>query len=305
MKPRGQDYLLLHFIVLLWGFTSLLGFMLKPLTPMEVVFWRTLLAAACMWGLFYKRYQASPLIGRRLQAVAFNGFLIGIHWFLFFLAARVGNVSSCLAGIATGSVWSALLEPYFEKRKVQWEDLVSAVVVLIGLLIIFAGQADKAMGVIVGIASALFSSLFGIFNRRFVQTGSDVFAVSTVALTGAFGSTILLLPFAVWFGFQPTWVPQIPVGIDWLWLGLLAGVCTVFALTVSVSLGKRFTAFASSLAINMEPVYGIILARIILGQAEFMTHAFYLGTALILLAVLGHPVLSRRKGMPVAEVTGV
>jgi drug/metabolite transporter (DMT)-like permease len=304
MKPTGQHYLLLHFIVLLWGFTSLLGTMLEPLTAMEVVFWRTLFAAAAMWLLFGKRYKATPLVGQRFWMVMLGGAVIGIHWFLFFLAARVGNVSSCLAGIATGSVWTALLEPVFERRRVRKEDLASALLVMIGLLIIFAGQADKTLGVVVGIASALFSALFGIFNRHFVQTGSDFMAVSTVGLTGAFATIALLMPVAVWAGFQPTYLPQLPEGIDWLWLAILVGACTVFALTVSVGLGRRFSAFSSSLAINMEPVYGIILARILIGQAEFMTTAFYIGTALILLAVLGHPLLMRRKGAAIAEVTG-
>ena len=294
--PRPQDYALLHFIVLLWGFTALLGMALAPLTPNEVVFWRTLAAAGAMWGLFGRRIASQPIAKRRLWAILGTGSLIAVHWWLFFLAARVGNVSSCLAGIATGSVWTALLEPVFDRRRIRWADLASALVVCLGLLIIFAGQADKAWGVAIGIASALFSSLFGLCNRRFVQTGSDVFAISTLGLSGAFGTTAFMLPLSAWVGFQPTLLPALPQGQAWLWLFLLSGVCTVFALTASVALLRRFSAFSTSLAINMEPVYGIIAARLLLGQTEAMTTAFYLGTAVILLAVLGHPwLLARQK----------
>lgn len=303
-KPTLRDYLLMHFIVLLWGFTSLLGAFLQPLSATEVVFWRTLLAAGLMWVLFGKRYRRYPLQGRRLWAVLAGGAIIGVHWFLFFLAARVGNVSSCLAGIATGSVWTALLEPLYERKPFRRADIVSAIVVMVGLLVVFAGQADKVWGVVVGIASALFSALYGILNRRFVQTGSDVYAISTVGLTGAFLTTLLLLPLSVVVGVQPNLIPTLPNATQWLWIGLLSGVCTVFALTASVGLLRRFSAFSSSLAINMEPVYGIILAWVLLGKAEQMTTAFYLGTALILLAVLGHPLAQSRSREAGVEVTG-
>lgn len=303
-KPTLRDYLLMHFIVLLWGFTSLLGAFLQPLSATEVVFWRTLLAAVLMWALFGARYRKYPLQGSRLWAVLAGGGIIGVHWFLFFLAARVGNVSSCLAGIATGSVWTALLEPLYERKPFRKADILSAIVVMVGLLVVFAGQADKVWGVVVGIASALFSALYGIINRRFVQTGSDVYAISTVGLTGAFLTTVLLLPLSVAVGVQENVMPTLPDATHWLWIGLLSGVCTVFALTASVGLLKRFSAFSSSLAINMEPVYGIILARVLLGQAEQMTTAFYVGTALILLAVLGHPLAQSRSREAGLEVTG-
>jgi drug/metabolite transporter (DMT)-like permease len=172
------------------------------------------------------------------------------------------------------------------------------------LLCILAGQADKAAGVAIGIASAFFTALFGILNRRFVQQGKDVRSVATVGIFGSFCFSALMLPVAVWLGLQPTYMPALPVGEGWGWLFLLSGVCTVFALTVSVSLGKRFSAFASSLAINLEPVYGIILARLILGQSEYMTPYFYLGTGLILLAVLGHTLASQRKGQATPELIG-
>lgn len=293
--PRLQDYGLLHFIVLLWGFTALLGMALAPLTPNEVVFWRTLAAALAMWILFGRRISRQPIGAPRLWAMLGTGTLIAIHWWLFFLAARVGNVSSCLAGIATGSVWTALLEPVVDRRRIRWADLATAVVVCLGLLVIFAGQADKAWGVAIGIASALFSSLFGLCNRYFVQSGSDVFAISTVGLSGAFVTTAFMLPLSAWAGFQSTVWPALPQGSAWLWLFLLSGVCTVFALTASVALLRRFSAFSTSLAINMEPVYGILAARLLLGQAEAMTPAFYIGTAVILLAVLGHPLLLARQ----------
>ncbi len=293
--PRLQDYGLLHFIVLLWGFTALLGMALAPLTPNEVVFWRTLAAALAMWALFGRRISRQPMGTPRLWAILGTGTLIAIHWWLFFLAARVGNVSSCLAGIATGSVWTALLEPVVDRRRIRWADLATAVVVCLGLLVIFAGQADKAWGVAIGIASALFSSLFGLCNRYFVRSGSDVFAISTVGLSGAFVTTAFMLPLSAWAGFQPTVWPALPQGSAWLWLFLLSGVCTVFALTASVALLRRFSAFSTSLAINMEPVYGILAARLLLGQTEAMTPAFYLGTAVILLAVLGHPLLLARQ----------
>lgn len=282
----------MHFIVLLWGFTSILGKLIS-LSSVEVVVWRTGLAVAAMWLLFGSRVRKATLPPGLAGKCILMGSLITMHWFTFFLAARVGNVSSCLAGIATGSVWTALLEPAFERRRVNRADLLTAVVVLLGLLVIFYEQADAAVGVGIGIFSASFASVFSILNRHFVRQ-SDTYSVSVFGLTGAFLFSLLLLPAGLLLGITPTLLPALPVGYDWLWLFLLSGVCTVFAYTVSIELLKRFSAFAATLAVNMEPVYGIILAWLIFKQAEAMSTGFYVGTALILLAVVGHSILSGR-----------
>ncbi|WP_255157666.1 EamA family transporter [Siphonobacter sp. BAB-5385] len=82
-------------------------------------------------------------------------------------------------------------------------------------------------------------------------------------------------------------------GWDWLWVVVLAGVCTVYAYAAFVRLFQTFTAFVMNLTVNLEPIYGILLAFFIFGDAEKMTTGFYAGASLILGAVLLYPVLSR------------
>ncbi len=293
-EPRIQDFLLLHFIVFLWGFTAILGKLIS-IGPLEIVFWRTLIAAGILWVLFGMKTVRELRRGLNIWPVLGTGAFIAVHWYLFFLAARVGNVSSCLAGLATGSVWTALLEPMLARRRVPMIDLISALIVMGGLLIIFLGQADAIQGVLIGIASALFSSLFSIMNRRFMVAKHNPYAISVLGLSGAF------LTSAIFFVINNLTLSEfsihtsVPHRRDWIWLGMLAGACTVFAFTTSVKLLKRFTAFASTLAINMEPVYGILLAVLFFGQRETMQPEFYMGTFLILIAVLGHPIAQRNK----------
>jgi len=286
-KATVADFLLMHFIVVLWGFTAILG-ALCNIGPLDLVWWRTGMAVLAMWLLFWRRLDWARASRKLKLSLLCNGALIATHWYLFFLAARVGNVSSCLAGLATGSLWTALLEPMVDKRRIAMPELLSGAVVLVGLGIIFYEQADAAVGVLLGVASALFAALFSVFNKGFVRV-SNPFLVSAMGLSGAFLSSTVLMIGSFAFGLRANSLPSLPVGYDWLWIAILALVCTVFAFTATVNLLKRFSAFTANLAVNMEPIYGILLAYAFFGKAEAMTPGFYIGTSIIILAVLGHP----------------
>jgi drug/metabolite transporter (DMT)-like permease len=304
LPPRPKDFFLLHFIVLLWGFTAILG-KLTSLIPADIVLWRTGFAAIGLWLLYAGKLKPNtkhqststqsfePITPKIAYQILATGSFVAIHWFLFFLAARVGNVSSCLAGIATGSVWAALLEPAFERRRPGLLELGSALAVLVGLLLIYATQASAIAGVAIGVCSAMFAALFSIANRHFVTKARVHYGViSAFSLSGAFIVSCLLRAIGGslgWFTGGP--LPQIPQGYDWLWLNILAWLCTVFAFSRSVALLQRFSAFSATLAVNMEPVYGILLAYLIFGESEAMSTGFYLGTSVVLLAVIGHPLV--------------
>lgn len=294
-KATPSDYFQLHFIVLIWGFTAILGKFLEPLSSPAVVLYRTLLAAGGLALVLYVRKQnlaVSPSDRWRLLA---TGGLIALHWILFFAAARLANVSVCLAGMATSSLWASLLEPLLLRRRVRPIEVILGAVVMAGLYLIFRFEFDKVAGLAVAVTSAMLSSLFTIINSRFTQK-YDALVIAFYEMNGAFlGCLGFVGLFTATEGQVSTaaLVPQ--TGAQWLWLALLSFVCTVYAYTVGIRLLRKFSPYLAILTVNLEPVYGIILAVLIFGSAERMTPGFYVGTLVILAAVLSYPFLDRRQ----------
>lgn len=287
-----KEHLHLHLLVLIWGFTSILGVFIT-IPSVELVFYRTLLACLMLGAiLFYKKIPMNLPRAELLQLIGTGG-LIAIHWILFFAAARVSNVSTCLAGIATSSLWTSLLEPLITRRKFSWFEMVTGVVVMSGLYVIFYYEFDKALGLVMGIFSALFATLFSIMNGKFTKKHQHQ-VITFYEMMGALISIILFLPaYMYWFSTNGE-LQLAPTTTDWLCIFLLAGVCTVYAYAAAVDLMKKFSAFAMNLTINLEPVYGIVLAFLIFGEKEQMTPGFYIGTMIILTSVLSYPAIDRK-----------
>ncbi|TGE17586.1 DMT family transporter [Hymenobacter elongatus] len=286
-----KDYLRLHFIVLLWGFTAILGKLIS-VPPVELVFWRTLLATAGLGLLLALRKQAwrVPLAdAARLMGV---GALVAVHWITFFLAARLSSVSVCLAGLATLALWTSLLEPLLLWRRVRAYEVGLGLLTMVGLYLVSQAELDQLLGLGVAIVSAGLSALFSVLNVKLVKQHSPL-RLTFYEMAGACLSIVLFFPvyaryYTAGVGLQLALQP-----LDWLWLLLLAGVCTVYAFSSSVELMKRLSAFVINLTVNLEPVYGIILAVLIFGATEKMSTGFYLGTLVILFSVLIHPVLDQ------------
>jgi len=289
MQPTTKDYLMLHFIVLIWGFTAILGVLIS-IPAVEIVFYRTLLASMCIGLIFFVRKTNIRLPPKQLIKILTTGFIISIHWILFFWAARVATVSVALAGFATCSLWTAFLEPLANKTRLKWYEILLGLVVISGLYVIFRFEFGYWVGLTMAVTSAFLGALFTVINAKLIKRHSP-FILTFYEMIGACLFTVLFFP--IYSRYLTTdGLNLVLSGYDWLWLFLLAGVCTVYAFSVSVELMKRLTAFAVNLTVNLEPVYGIILAVIIFGEQEKMTGGFYLGTLIILLAVCIYPVIS-------------
>jgi drug/metabolite transporter (DMT)-like permease len=290
-----KDYLMLHFIVLIWGFTAILGLLIS-IASLEIVFYRTLIATVILGLIFFWRKTSIRLPRKELGKIIGTGFIICLHWLLFFWAARVSTASVCLAGMATTSLWTAFLEPIANKRKVKAFEIFLGLLVIVGLYVIFRFELDYWLGLVMAIGSAFLSAVFTVINGRFAKRHNP-YILTFYEMFGACVFAAMLLPVYGYF-FAPEGLQLIPSAMDWFWLFLLGGVCTVYAFSVSVELMRRITAFAVNLTINLEPVYGIILAVLIFGEKEQMTGGFYLGTLIILVSVLIYPVYNyylRRK----------
>ena len=301
-NPSLTDYLQLHFIVLIWGFTAILGKLLMPLDASAIVLFRTLLAVLGMGAVLMARRQNLRVAPNDYWRLLATGGLIGLHWVLFFLAARLANVSVCLAGMATSSLWASVLEPLVLRRRTRPIEVVLGLVVMAGLYLIFRFEFDKVVGLAVAVISAMLSSLFTIINSRFTQR-YDALVISFYEMAGASVGA-----FCLWMLVRTANIAEgspvaqyVPDSLgQWGWLLILSLVCTVYAYTVGVGLLRKFSPYMAILTVNLEPVYGILLAVLIFGDSEHMTAGFYMGTVVILLAVLAYPMLNHRFNRAVA-----
>ncbi len=259
MPASSKDFLHLHFLVLIWGFTAILG-VLITIPAVEIVLFRTLMASAALGLLLYVRKMSFRLGSKEILKMLSTGLLMSAHWILFFAAARISTVSVTLAGLATCSLWTSFIEPMLTHRKIKWFEV-----------------ALGSMGMIGG--------KFAVRHNHYMITFYE--------MIGAFLGTVLFLPLYVRY-LAPEGVLQLsPTALDWLYLSLLALVCTVYAYSIAVQLMQKISAFVINLTVNLEPVYGIILAVLIFGDDEKMTDGFYIGTLIILASVLIYPILNR------------
>ena len=283
-----KDYLLLHFIVLIWGITSILGLLIS-LPSLELVFYRTLLAAigvAVLMGIRKESLRVAPMDLLKIVGV---GVLISLHWIFFFWSAKVSTASVCLAGMATTSLWTSFLDPLINKKRIKSFEVALGLLVISGLLVIFQFENGYWLGLFMALAAAFLSALFSILNGRLTFRYSP-YQITFYEMAAASLVALLFLPLYSYIdGSAIQWDWK---GMDWFWLLILAGICTVYAFSVSVELMKRLPVFSINLTINLEPVYGILLAVLIFGEKEKMTQEFYLGTGIIFVSVLIYPVIN-------------
>jgi len=283
------DYFKLHFVVLIWGFTAILGKLIQ-IPSVEIVFYRTLISSVALF--FFISFSAKGFRSRHGKGwmQLGTGAIIALHWILFFLSAEISNVSVCLAGMATTSLWTAFFEPFYYKKKLQPFEILLGSLALAGMCILFNVEFDHWLGLALALGSAILASVFTIINAEFVRKGRDPYVITFYEMTGA------ALSIALFFPLYSDMQGGLQLSIDWwdaLWLAILAVVCTVYAYSISVELMKTISPFLMNLTVNLEPVYGIILALIIFGESEEMSGGFYMGTCLILVAVLLYPMYNR------------
>jgi len=286
------DYLRLHFIVFLWGFTAILGMKIS-LPPVEMIFFRTLLSAIGL-GIIVMAGRVSLDVTRKdLLGMLFTGALVAIHWIAFFGSARLSNVSVSLVGFATASLWTSFIEPLSQGKKVKAFEVFLGLCVIAGIVIVFSFQHSFRAGFLVAIFSGLMAAVFSVINARYAVR-IDSRTITFYEMAGAAISTALFFPLYARYWASDGVLKLAPTTEDWLYLLVLAGVCTVYAFTVMVQLMKRVSVFFIQLTINLEPVYGILMALLIFKETERMDLRFYLGTAIIIGSVLAYPFLRRR-----------
>lgn len=284
---RYKNHIHLHFIVFLYGFTAIIG-KLIDLEAMSIVLYRMTFAALGLYLfiLFRKNSMNMKLID--FLKVIGVGLVVGLHWVTFFHAIKISNISVTLGCLASTTLLTSFLEPVIEKKRIFWVEVLLGLLIIIGLYLIFQFEARYSMGIIVALISAAAAGLFTVFNKTLIRKHNANVISFYEMIAGAAGV-------AIYMGFTNNLtVEKLSVNwVDLMWLVVLAIICTSYAFAATIEVMKELSAYFVVLSINLEPVYGIIMAFFIFGESEQMTAGFYLGTGVILFAVFSYPFLKR------------
>lgn len=279
------NYLHLHFIVFIWGFTAVLGALIS-LEAIPLVWYRMLLASIIIFMFLKFRKEKLKFSLKTLAGFAFAGIIIAVHWLTFFGAIKASNVSVTLAVLSTGAFFASLLEPLLYGRKIIVYEVFFGLLVVAGLYVIFDVEASYTLGIILALVSAFLSALFSVINGKFILKHKASTISFYELLFGVIGISIYLA-FAGKFTTEFFTVSA----DDWIYLIILASACTAYAFIASIHVMKWISPYTVMLTINMEPIYGIILALIVLGDSEHMSTQFYYGAAIILLTVIANGII--------------
>jgi drug/metabolite transporter (DMT)-like permease len=283
----------IHLCVLLWGFTAILG-KLITLPALALVCWRMATVALALFALKRVRRgwrELPPRLRRRYAAV---GMVVALHWLTFYGAIKLANASVAAACMGLAPVFLAIVEPWLMRTRFDPRELLLGALVVPGVALVVGGvPASMHAGIAVGTVSAFLVALFGALNKKYVEHAEPL-TISFVEL-GA-GGAFLCLVAAAWAALQggidtAQWLPG---ARDAAWLLVLAVACTLLPFALSLVALRHLSAFQAQLAVNLEPVYAVALAALLLAEQRELGPSFYAGVAIILGAVLAHPWLVRR-----------
>jgi len=292
MTPVQNAYLKIHVAVVLFGFTAILGGLIE-LSALVLVWWRMLFTSiSLIFMVDFRRMRKT--INRKLAMILVgNGVIIALHWLCFYASIKLANASVALICLASASLFASLIEPLVFKRKISKLEIFMGLLIIPAMVLIVQ-QLDFSMmtGVWVGIAAALLSAIFATINKLIVSEAHS-FDITLVELGSGWLFLSLILPVTLVGNADIVFWPDMS---DLLYLLILAFLCTTLAFILSLQSLKYLSAFNSTLIVNLEPVYGIVMAWLILRENEQLNHIFYWGVALIMLIVFSYPILKRRLG---------
>ncbi|SMO42685.1 EamA-like transporter family protein [Saccharicrinis carchari] len=280
----------MHLVVLIYGFTAILGKLIE-MQALQMVWYRMAFAAM---GLFvYLIVRNKPIVKipfKETVALLGIGLVVASHWIAFFHAIKISNISVTLGVISSGALFASILEPLFFKKKIDWLELLIGIFIILGLYIIFSYELEYLNGIIVAIVATVLATVFTILNKKYTTRYPPTIISFYEMLGGFIGISVYMLFSG---GFESDFIK--PSTMDFVYLLILGLICTAFAFALSVDVMKELSAYTVILSINMEPIYGILLAFLIFGESEYMTWGFYVGAAIILASVFLYPLLKRRR----------
>ena len=279
----------LHFIVFLWGFTAILGKLIHANAEI-LVFYRMLFAAFFLYIYIRLIKKDSIKVSKSMLLKLIGvGSLMAFHWLFFFSSIKVSNVSIALSCLGTSTLFAAILEPIIYRRKVDFSVFLMGIVIVICISLIFKVEFQYKLGIIYGLICALLGTIFSVFNGKLYGKTSS----GNIIFYEIFGGWFVLSLYYVFSG-QISQVGEISYR-DLALLTLLASLFTAYPMFESVNLMKYISPFTLILTVNLEPIYGIILAFFIFGESEKMSGVFYGASLVMILAIVVNGMIKARR----------
>lgn len=289
MESTKKSLLILHFTVLIWGFTGVLGKVIS-IDAVPLVWYRVLIATTTLFAWFIITKKNINISRKQFIQFFLTGAIVAIHWIFFFHAIKVSTVSVTLVCLSSFTLFTAILEPLIKKQPIQIGDILVGLIIILGIYMIFKFEGQYTLGIIFGLLAAVASSLFSTINSTLVQKSEPSIIGFYELVGGLFWITLYRL-------YDGSLIHS-PFNLslkDWLYIGLLGTLCTSVAYVAGVSVMRTLSAFRVALITNLEPVYGILLAFIFFKDKEQMTAGFYIGAAIILSTIFFYPIYKKRR----------
>jgi drug/metabolite transporter (DMT)-like permease len=283
-----NKFIQLHIIILLWGFTPVLGKFIS-FGALDLVWYRLAISLVGLLLFMWYIKQSVSMDLKSIIHIGTIGTIVGLHWYFFYYAIKVSNVSVTMAGFSTLTLFASLLQPLLLKKKFFWGDFIYGIILVIGLGIIFKFETDQLAGIVYGILAALTGAFFGVYNGKLIA----MHGAYKITFYEFWGALIFITLVKVGMDFDGFQLPSIGLS-DGIGLLILSILCTIVAFTWSIEILKHFSPLTVIITNNLEPVYGIIFSLLLFGDTEYMSSGFYVGAAIILISVFTYPLIKQR-----------
>jgi drug/metabolite transporter (DMT)-like permease len=289
-NAKLKHYLHLHLLVFIAGFTAILGELIT-IGSLELVWYRMTIAGILMF-IYIKIIKLSIKIPKKaFLQFSVAGIIIALHWITFFEAINQANVSIALAMFSSGAFFASFIEPIFFKRRILGYEILFGIIVILGVFLITSSEMNYLNGIILGLLSALFSTLFAVINGKFIERYNATIISFYEFISGVLFLSVFILLSGTSFNAEFFTLSN----SDWIYLFILASVCTAYAFIGAVEVMRYISPFTVILSYNLEPIYGIALALILFPETEKMSPQFYIGAILVIVTVLFDAVFKNYK----------
>lgn len=278
---KNEAFIKLHLSIILAGFTGLFGKLIS-LNEGLLVCYRMLITALLLCPILYFSGKLAPLSTRKKLKVGATGIILGLHWVFFYGSIKAANVSIGVVCFSLVGFFTAILEPLVFRRRVSVRELIYSIITVMGILLIFHFDTRYRAGIILGIISTALAALFTIINKK-VSSQHPSGTILLHEMAGGFTGLVCMLPAYLYFFPVDSVLPGF---VNFGWLLVMSLFCTIGLYLLQIQALKSISAFTLNLSYNLEPVYSIILAMLLFGEARELNWPFYAGISLIIVSVL-------------------
>ena len=276
-QNNKRNVLWLHVAVMLFSISGVVGQFVE-IPSVLVAMGRVICSSILLFIIAKVKKESLKLESKKdYVLIMLTGVVLAIHWTSFFQSIQVSSVAIGTITFSTFPLFLTFIEPIVFKEKLRMKNIISAVILMIGVLITipeFSMENQVTVGIIWGMVSSFTYAIITLGNRYF----SRKYIGRVVCLYEQGTAAIVLLPAA--FLVPAVWRPQ-----DILGVMMIGFFCTAFAYSLYVSAQKGVRAQTAGLISGMETVYGIIYALILLGEVpsgrEVLGGIVILGVALV------------------------